>query len=429
MSTTTVVAAAPLPVDTGLYDALAVTLELVLAFYLVAGLARLAARKGVSGLALPLACALGVRAAIAIIVDGVPALAGTRGIDEIFFARQGRQLAAGTASLGEVPAALLGNLHIWWMALQGKLIGASGDLYLRVGHAALAVAGIAVLAVTVGQLAGAARGRLAAWLLAFEPSSAFFSTILHKEAPMFLGEALVVAGCVRMYTRRDGWSVAIMVAGLGVAAGARPYAAAAMAVACGLTLAHAGLRRMGHGGVRRPVLAAIVVVVALTGLAVGPSISTVLGSIQRAQNANASNQQANLPLPPVNYTNVTSVVTNLPGRAFDVLSRPLPWEAANTSQQLGVIGTVVAWTLIAAVMFLFVRRPKLALEHLVPVAYILGSLLLVYSLSTGNAGTGFRYRSHLVVLLIITLAVVAPRGVGTWRPARSGSQRLPTAVR
>lgn len=409
------VAAASLPVDTGLYDALAVTLELVLAFYLVAGLARLAARKGVSGLALPLACALGVRAAIAIIVDGVPALAATRGSDEIFFAMQGHQLADGTTSLGEVPAALLGNLHIWWMALQVELIGASGDLYLRVGHAALAVAGIAVLAVTVGQLAGAARGRLAAWLLAFDPTSAYFSTILHKEAPMFLGEALVVAGCVRMYTRRDGWSVAIMVAGLGVAAGARPYAAAAMAGACGLTLAHAGLRRMGHGGVRRPVLAAIVAVVALTGLAVGPSISTVLGVIQTSQNANASDQ-SNLPLPPVDYTNVTSVVTNLPGRAFDLLSRPLPWEVANTSQQLGVIGTVVAWTLIAVVMFLFVRRPKLALEHLVPVAYILGSLLLVYSLSAGNAGTGFRYRSHLVVLLIITLAVVAPRGVGTWRP-------------
>lgn len=407
--------AAALQLDTYLYDGLAVALEVVLALYLAAGLARLGARWGVPGLALPLACAVGVRAGVAVLVDSVPALAATRGPDEVYFAAQGHQLADGTISLGSLPMSLVGNLHVWWMALQVKLIGSPADLYLRVGHAALAVAAIAVLAVTVGQVAGAPKGRLAAWLLAIEPTGAYFSTILHKESPMFLGEALVVAGCVRMYTRRDGWSVAIMVAGVGVAAGTRPYAAAALAGACALTVVHAGLRRMGRARARRPALVAAVVVAALPVVAVAPSTSSMLGAIQRSQYANATDR-SNLALPPVDYRTVTGVMTNLPARAIDVLSRPFPWQTANTSQQFGALGTVVAWVVIAGVLALVARRPRAWLGCLVPLVYVTGLLLVVYALSTGNAGTGFRYRSHLLALLVTTLAVVAPRGVGALHP-------------
>jgi len=416
--------AADLPLDTGFFDDLTVGLALVLALYAAVGMGRLGRRWGIAGLALPLACAVAVRAALAVLVDSVPVLAATRGPDEVGFALQARQLADGTLSLGSLPASLVGNLHLWWMALQIKVVGGPADLYLRIGHAALAVAGIAVIAVAVSQVAGAARGKLAAWLLAFEPTSAYFSTILHKEGPMFLGEALVIAGCVRMFTRRDAWSAALMVLGVLVAAGTRPYAAAALAGACGLTAAHAGFRRLGPTGARRLILPAGLAAIAVVGLLVGPSLSRVFDKLQRSQFANATDG-SNLALAPVDYTSLAGLVTNLPVRAFDVLFRPFPWQVANTSQQLGALGSVVAWTLIAAVIILVIRRPRVALDRVVPMLYVFGALLVAYALSAGNAGTGYRYHSHLVVLLAATFAAVVPRGLAPVLP-RLGRTVTPT---
>ncbi len=41
-----------------------------------------------------------------------------------------------------------------------------------------------------------------------------------------------------------------------------------------------------------------------------------------------------------------------------------------------------------------------------PILYPLLFLLVAYSLSAGNAGTGFRYRTHLVVLGVAMLVVL-----------------------
>src|SRR2546430_1478766 len=65
---------------------------------------------------------------------------------------------------------------------------------LRTVQAAIAVAGLALLAVAVYELAGAHAARIAAWVLAFEPASIFFSTLLHKEPNMMLAEGLVAFG-------------------------------------------------------------------------------------------------------------------------------------------------------------------------------------------------------------------------------------------
>jgi hypothetical protein len=52
---------------------------------------------------------------------------------------------------------------------------------------------------------------------------------------------------------------------------------------------------------------------------------------------------------------------------------------------------------------------------------------VAYSLSAGNAGTGFRYRTHLVVLAIAMLVVLREH-VLTMRAARRLTRRGPAEV-
>ena len=45
-----------------------------------------------------------------------------------------------------------------------------------------------------------------------------------------------------------------------------------------------------------------------------------------------------------------------------------------------------------------------------PLVYPMGFLLVAYALSAGNAGTGFRYRTH-IVLLAVAVLVALRKGV------------------
>jgi len=108
----------------------------------------------------------------------------------------------------------------------------------------------------------------------------------------------------------------------------------------------------------------------------------------------------------VDFSSRADLITNLPRRVRDVLLRPYPWQTENTSQQLGAIGTLVA---IAALILLwrYARRNRgqvlaVAAPFIIPAFF----LLFAYALSVGNAGTGFRYRTHLVLLGLATLVVL-----------------------
>ena len=58
------------------------------------------------------------------------------------------------------------------------------------------------------------------------------------------------------------------------------------------------------------------------------------------------------------------------------------------------------------------------MTHTAPILYPLVFLSVAYSLSAGNAGTGFRYRTHLVVLGVAMLVVLREH-VRRSRPAPS----------
>ena len=103
------------------------------------------------------------------------------------------------------------TLHEWLLAAQLWAFDAP-DFALRITEIGLAVAGILLLVTAVYELAGPRAAVIAAWILAFEPSGIFFSSLLHKESPMFLAEGLVAFGGARLWKRGEFTSFPIMVA-------------------------------------------------------------------------------------------------------------------------------------------------------------------------------------------------------------------------
>ena len=160
---------------------------------------------------------------------------------------------------------------------------------------------------------------------------------------MLLGEAVVILGCVRMFQRRDPLAASLMAGGVAIAILTRPYVAVALAVACVIVSFHASLRRLDTPGRRRPALAlaivGAVILVAAVGAVVAPAPGAFLDRLQTLQNANASDA-SNLKLEPVDFSTPEGLVTHGPRRMFDLLVRPYPWEVANVSQRLGVVGTL-----------------------------------------------------------------------------------------
>lgn len=397
--------------DLDLYATLCVGISLALLAWAMVGLARAAERHGRGlRLAAPLALAAGLRLACIALFAGVPALRSFRGEDEGLFLRLADQLLEDPSALGPLPQALIGNLHVATFAAVDWLFGSpTTDLHLRIGQVVFTVAAITVLAVTVSQLSGPKAGRLAAFLLAMEPTGIFFTSILHKEALVMLGEALTVAGCVRFWRSRDPRALLVLAGGVILAGMVRPYVGAALALGALIVVCLATFRRLSTRQLRAQFAGMCLGITLVLGLAISSQVPKVLDRLQVSQNANSSNASANLSLPPVDVSSLTALPFGIVQRTFDLLSRPRPWQAMNPSQLLGGAGTVTTWLLLAVGVAAVLRRWRFALASLLPVALIASSVMAAYALSTGNAGTGARYRTH-VLALIIVLTVAAAAG-------------------
>ena len=101
-----------------------------------------------------------------------------------------------------------------------------------------------------------------------------------------------------------------------------------------------------------------------------------------------------------------AIIVNLPKRIADVLTRPYPTQIANSSQQLGVIGTLFAWVIFWLLAVELWRARGHIMDRAGPLIYVGFFLLVAYSLSAGNAGTAFRYRMHVVALAVCILVVL-----------------------
>lgn len=393
--------------DRLLYDALIITLTILSLAWLVVWLTRLLARRRPDlRIGHALFAASVVRLLSAALFAAVPPLRPTRGPDEGLWLQYADRLIEDTGALGDMPGALLGNLHVAYMAFAQLVLDPTSDYPLRVGMIALSVCAIATVSVAVADLAGCRAGIATAWILAFEPNNIFFSGLLHKEAPMLLAEGLVILGCVWMYQRRDPLAAGVLALGLVVAGLTRPYAGGALAVAGMAACAHAALRPLGADRRRAPRLFVAVLVVAAVLVSVAPSPGSILNRLQESQNANATDT-SNLRLAPIDLTSVGSAAEDTASRVAALLLQPYPWQVANTSQRFGVVGTLIAWTMLLVTTVLAFARFRYARTRLPPMLYVVVLLTLAYALSTGNAGTGFRYRTHLLVGITATMASLA----------------------
>jgi hypothetical protein len=279
-------------------------------------------------------------------------------------------------------------------------------MMLRVEVIAFAVLGIALMAAAVHELAGARPAQVAAWVLALEPANLFFSGILHKEPFMFLAEGLVAYGGAKLWKRGDFRALVPMILGCLIATATRPYVGWFLAAATAIVMLHAGLRRNSPS----TSFAMVAVVIALFGAFIptvwNKSSKGNLASLQQSQDANTHDSDANLALEQVDYSSRDKVILNLPKRVLDVVTRPYPWQLQNTSQQLGLFGTLFLFVGLILLIAALVRNGKVVMKRAGPLVYPAFFLLVAYSLSAGNAGTAFRYRTHVVAFLVAILVVL-----------------------
>jgi hypothetical protein len=320
-------------------------------------------------------------------------------------------------------------------ALQLKFGGFSEGA-LRVTQVGIATLGIVFLVAAVYDLAGQRAARITAWLLAIEPASIFFNSILHKEPLMELASGLMVFGASKVWRRLDLSGLVIMALAGFIAVKTRPYAGWFLISAGVLVVLHASLRRLDRPLRAMPLVYAVII----AGFIAAPAIVQVtskksLQELQLSQNANTDRDKAlgtggpngnNLALEQVNFSTRGKVFANLPTRMLDVVIRPYPWQVSNASQQLGAVGSLFALTGFILLIGALWRRRGEVLALTGPILYPMIFLLSAYALSAGNAGTGFRYRTHLVTLGFAVL-IALREGVAPAKTVPAPAQLPPLA--
>jgi hypothetical protein len=279
---------------------------------------------------------------------------------------------------------------------------------LRVTQVGISMLGILLIIASVYDLGGPRAARLTAWVCAVEPANLFFNSSLSKEPLMLLATGLVVLGGTKMWRRLD--PIGVLLAALGglIAVETRSYAGWFLVSAFVLLSLTAAIRQIDRPIAAMPVIYAVVAIVFIaTPTLISVTSNKSLKTLQQAQNYTTGTQTTtsgtgsnsdNLALEQVNFSTRGAVVTNLPKRMFDLIFRPYPWQLHNTSQRLGAIGTVIAVAGFFALLGFAWRARGDVLRLTAPLLFPFFFLLVAYSLSAGNAGTGFRYRSHLVLL-------------------------------
>jgi hypothetical protein len=380
----------------------------------------------------PLVVAFGLRLLAIAGINATGLEATLRGGDETTFIDLARFLAAQPLGHGDLPHGPF-QLQTVVFALQFK-VGFLSIGAVRITQVGIALLGIVLILGAVYDLADGRAARLAAWLFAFEPTSIFFNSELHKEPLMELAAGLVVFGGTMLWKRLDVRGILVCAAGGLIAVETRSYAGWFLVCAAVMVLLHASIRGMHRPMRAMPLIYGIVIAAfVVTPTLLAATSSKQLALLQQSQNANATGagqgtgaNSSNLALEQVNFSTRGAVLTHLPTRVQELILQPYPWQLGDASQRFGAIGTLVAY----AVLFLLIRYAWLSrgqvFKRAGPILYPLMFLTVAYALAVGNAGTGFRYRSHLVTLALATIVVLREHVVLAREP--SADQRSGRAV-
>ena len=319
-----------------------------------------------------------------------------RGPDDPPFYYSAQILAGKPFTDGLWPSEVAGDGLTVVNALQLKLLGDPGATSLRLTQGLIAVLALVVILVVVRELSGRKALWIAAVLLLLEPTTLLFTSVLQKESMVLLGEALCLLGILRLaHQNRPRSGVACLIAGIGIVASVRPYAAGFLAAGVGIYL---GVHTV-IAAKRTAVIAGVVALGAVGLLAfVGSGASArALDRLQEFQDLETSGD-SNLRLAPVDYTTLSGFAEAVPRRIIEFVVRPEPWAAENLEQTLGAFGTIFAWALMAAVLSGIVLRRR-RIQEALPILILAAAIGVGYAVTSANAGTGFRHRLHLLAFL------------------------------
>lgn len=395
--------------DSGIHDALVILITTFVVGYGLLGLyALLRRRRPELELQKAIVVGFGLRAlaAFALPLTGVERT--LRGGDEITFVTFARHVAETPFGTSSWTDSLTSTLHEFLFSIQIGLLDAP-DSAMRMTQIAISMAGLVLLAVTVYELAGPRAAGIAMWVMALEPTNIFFSSMLHKEPLMMLAGGMVAFGGAMIWTRQELRWLTPIVAGCLIAIATRPYAGWFLIAAGAATVLHASFRASGEAGLRRIAMVALVVLLAAVSAPTILQASTnqsLEQNLQEPADFNASFDEANLGFERVDFSTRTAVITNLPTRIRDVLTRPYIWQLGNLSQQLGVIGGLFTLAVLYLLAREFWRSRGSIMTRAGPLIYVGIAVLIAYSLSAGNAGTAFRYRTHIVSFALCVLVTL-----------------------
>jgi hypothetical protein len=406
--------------DQDLFEALCVLIALLVAVYALIWLVRRLSRSREGfHIGRQITVAFGLRLVAAIALGQLAIARDLRGGDELTFLARAKDIAALPLGGPESLDALISAFHTFLFSLHFRLLGGTPpDLLLRVEMITFATIAVALFSAAVYELAGPRPARLAAWFLAVEPANVFFSSLLHKEPLMYLAEALVVFGGAVLWKRGKLTALAPMIAGCLIAMATRPYVGWFLTAAAAAVVLHASLTR--QRGLRSLALTStcVVLAVAFIPMVWAQSSDHKLAELQTSQDANASDG-ANLSLERVDYSSRERLILNLPQRVRDVILRPYIWQTQNSSQQLGALGTLVVLGCLALLAVAIARNRRQIMEMAGPLVYPAVFMLVAYAISAGNAGTAYRYRTHIVGLAVcLILILLAHRRQEQEVPAR-----------
>lgn len=391
-----------------------ILVTLIVGYVLWFAIRRLSRSRPGLGIGKPVAVAYGLRLAAIAGVGAAGLNSALRGGDETTFIDLARALAVQPLGRGDLPHGVY-QLHVVVFALEIKLLHLSQG-GMRIIQVGLALLGLILMFAAAYDLVGGGAARVAAWVFAFEPASIFFNSELHKEPLMELASGLVVFGGTMVWRKLDVRGLLICALGGLIAVETRSYAGWFLVAGVVLLLLHAALRNMDRPMRAMPLIygVAIAAFVAVP-VVLQASSNKNLQTLQISQNANATGAGEssgtgtngdNLALEQVDFSSRGAILRNLPTRMSELVLQPYPWQLGDTAQRFGAIGTLFAY----AVLALLIRYAWLCRGEIFaragPLLYPLFFLMVAYALSVGNAGTGFRYRTHLITLAIVAMAIL-----------------------
>lgn len=400
------------------------------------------------GLTRPLVVGYGLRLAAIALVSAIGIGTELRGGDEIGYIAQAHHMASSAwfSAAWHLEFSLAGtnNLHVIVFAAQIKVLH-FGWGALRITQVGIALTGSLLIVAAVYDLAGLRAARLTAWFVMVEPTNVFYSGTLLKEPLLDLAIGLVIFGGARVWRRLDATGLTVVAVGCAIGVFDRGYVGFFLIAGVVLMLLHASGRHARGRARAIPLALAVLVGVVLVSPAALKAASQEQGQLVSSQNANTLVDQApsvagdvgkangnNLALEPVNFSSRTEIIEHLPERVRDLLLKPYPWQLGDWSQRLGAIGGLIVLALLLMLARYAWRARGAILKLTPPFLYPTMTVMIAFSLSDGNAGTGFRYRADLIApsigLLAILWAVSRARSPADNRRMRHG-RRLPYSQR